>query len=508
MNLSTELASGDAAEFRRLPFDHCALSFQPFEFPLCNQDGVIYDQASIYRFIKQHGIDPASGKKMDRSALIKLNFAKNNDGKYHCPVLFKVFNENSHIVAIRTTGNVFSYEAVEQLNLKTKNFKDLLDDTPFTRADIIQLQDPQNLQKFNLNTYFHVKNNLKADQGNADKNDSRRNLKHVNNVTRSVLDKLDKEYKAPVSSDSTSQAGPSRDKFNAAHFSTGTAAASFTSTAMTPSTKVEAAVLADDVVRYSMVKKKGYVQLATSHGNINLELFCDVVPKTCENFIGLSAKGYYDGTIFHRSIRNFILQGGDPTGTGTGGDSLWAGPSRTNFMPISYTKVAACSAWRIPEPIRTNVNCRFLFLIRPSRLMMDFITYRSCRHLDKKHTVFGKVVGGLPTLQAIEDIETDNKDRPIEDVRLIKATVFVNPFEEADEELAKLRETNQQAEQQAAKREKILEERKRDKKVFTAGVGKYINPELKRKIAEKAVPSSSQVISQKKPKPSFDFSKW
>lgn len=67
------------------------------------------------------------------------------------------------------------------------------------------------------------------------------------------------------------------------------------------------AVLADDVVRYSMVKKKGYVQLTTSHGNINLELFCDVIPKTCENFIGLCAKGYYNGTIFHRSIRNFIV---------------------------------------------------------------------------------------------------------------------------------------------------------------------------------------------------------
>lgn len=163
-------AAGNKSEFRRLPFDHCALSFQPFENPLCNHDGVIYDFTSIYPFTKKYGIDPATGKvinywridrccrgccrgcccccccycynifpphsqcrevrkngncfqKLDSKALIKLKFTKNADGKYHCPVLFKVFNENSHIVAIKTTGNVFSYEAVEQLNLKTKNFK-------------------------------------------------------------------------------------------------------------------------------------------------------------------------------------------------------------------------------------------------------------------------------------------------------------------------------------------------------------------------------------------------
>lgn len=119
--------------------------------------------------------------------------------------------------------------------------------------------------------------------------------------------------------------------------------------------------------RYSMVKKKGYVQLATSHGNLNLELYCDVLPKTCENFIKLTDRGYYDGTLFHRSIRNFIvsatmpliyekknfeqlgprgpkiilgidlvmfsfqLQGGDPTGTGHGGESAWGEPFPDEF---------------------------------------------------------------------------------------------------------------------------------------------------------------------------------
>lgn len=69
--------------------------------------------------------------------------------------------------------------------------------------------------------------------------------------------------------------------------------------------------------------KKGYVQLQTSLGNINIELHCDLVPLTCENFLVLCERGYYDNTIFHRLIPKFMIQGGDPTGTGTGGQSIF-----------------------------------------------------------------------------------------------------------------------------------------------------------------------------------------
>lgn len=77
--------------------------------------------------------------------------------------MFKTFTKNSHIVAIATTGNVFSYEAVEQLNIKTRNWKDLVVDTPFERKDIITIQDPNNLSKFNLTTFHHIKNNLRVE---------------------------------------------------------------------------------------------------------------------------------------------------------------------------------------------------------------------------------------------------------------------------------------------------------------------------------------------------------
>lgn len=106
-------------------------------------------------------------QKFDIKSLTKLNFFKNGQDDYHCPVLFKPFTKNSHIVAIQTSGNVYCYEAVEQLNIKGKNYKDLINDTPFVRSDIITIQDPNNLGKFNISNFHHIKNNLRVEtEGN------------------------------------------------------------------------------------------------------------------------------------------------------------------------------------------------------------------------------------------------------------------------------------------------------------------------------------------------------
>ncbi len=105
---------------------------------------------------------------MESKALLRLNYHKNAEGAYHCPVLFKQFTDKSHIVAIRTTGNVFSYEAVEQLNLKPKNWKELLTDETFARQDIITLQDPSHLEKFNIAKFYHVTHDQKIEnEGNV-----------------------------------------------------------------------------------------------------------------------------------------------------------------------------------------------------------------------------------------------------------------------------------------------------------------------------------------------------
>uniref|UniRef100_A0A3Q4HIA6 RING-type E3 ubiquitin transferase n=1 Tax=Neolamprologus brichardi TaxID=32507 RepID=A0A3Q4HIA6_NEOBR len=407
------------ANFRRLPFDHC-LSLQPFEYPVCTEEGVVFD-LSIVPWIKKFGTNPISGEKLEAKSLIKLNIAKNND-KYHCPVLYNVFTNNSHIVANKVTGNVFSYEAVEQLNIKTKSFKDLLTDEPFTRKDIITLQDPTNLDKFNVSNFFHVKNDLKVlDPEEKAKQDPAYHLKTTNLETRETLAELYKEYKGDELLASTMKEPQAKktDKLNAA--------------------------IADDTVRYQYVKKKGYVRLHTNKGDLNLELHCDKVPKAGENFIRLCKKSYYDGTIFHRSIRNFMIQGGDPTGTGTG-ESFWGKPFKDEFRPnLSHTG----------RGILSMAN-------------------------SGPNTNKSQVVGGFETLTAMENVESDPKtDKPKSEIKIISTTVFVDPYEEADAQIAAEREKELQKQEEEKQQANVAQKKAKEErapKTFKAGVGKYINP--------------------------------
>ncbi|KAB0362380.1 hypothetical protein FD754_006536 [Muntiacus muntjak] len=457
--------------------------------------------------------------------------------KFHCPVLFTVFTNSSHIVAIRTTGNVYAHEAVEQLNIKAKNFRDLLTDEPFCRQDIITLQPrpplptpglspslgpagrcrclpsscmaqdmPGSLPHvfcFNVSNFFHVKNNMKIidpDEEKA-KQDPSYYLKNTNTETRETLQELYKEFKGDEVLAATMKVPEKAkvDKLNAAHYSTGRVSASFTSTAMVPETTHEAAAIDEDELRYRFVKKKGYVRLHTSLGDLNLELHCDLTPKTCENFIKLCKKQYYDGTVFHRSIRNFVIQGGDPTGTGTGGESCWGKPFRDEFRPnLSHTGRGVLSMANSGP--NTNKS-------------QFFITFRSCAYLDKKHTIFGRVVGGFDTLTAMENVESDPKtDRPKEEIRIDSTVVFVDPYEEADAQIAEeRRKTRLEAvAPESTPKSSQPPQGSQGPQAYRQGVGKYISPAVTKRVAEEEPSSSAAVpVAKKKPGRGFgDFSSW
>ncbi|KAK5004185.1 Peptidyl-prolyl cis-trans isomerase cyp8, partial [Elasticomyces elasticus] len=137
-------SKANGASFKRLPFNFCAVSLQPFEHPVCTASGAIFDLTNILPWPKKHGTNPVDGTPLKSSELIKLNFSKNDDGEYVDPVTFKVFTDNTHIVALSNTGNVFAYDTIERLNIKAKNWRDLISDEEFIRKDIITLQDPQN----------------------------------------------------------------------------------------------------------------------------------------------------------------------------------------------------------------------------------------------------------------------------------------------------------------------------------------------------------------------------
>lgn len=169
------------------------------------------------------------------------------------------------------------------------------------------IQDPQKLEKFDISRFYHIKKNLRVltEEEIAEQKDPKNRIKTMNHETRETLADLEKVYKEPEQGETSEKL--QADRFNSAHYSTGAVAASFTSTAMVPVSKIEAAVIADDVLKYERVKKKGYVRLVTNFGPLNFELYCDSVPKACDNFITHCANGYYNHLLFHRSIKNFMV---------------------------------------------------------------------------------------------------------------------------------------------------------------------------------------------------------
>ena len=153
--------------------------------------------------------------------------------------------------------------------------------------------------------------------------------------------------------------------------------------------------------------------IKTNMGTIELELFADKTPKTVENFVGLSEKGYYNGVIFHRVIENFMIQGGDPTGTGRGGESFWGGKFADEIVPSLRHDGPGILSMANAGP-NTNGS-------------QFFITLVPTPWLDGKHTVFGKVISGMDVVYAIGKVKTGAGDRPINDVVMEQVTIEKRP---------------------------------------------------------------------------------
>jgi peptidyl-prolyl cis-trans isomerase-like protein 2 len=305
----------------------------------------------ILPWLKKNGTNPVDGQPLKSSDLIKLHFAKNDAGEYVDPVTFKVFTDNTHIVALANTGNVFAWDTVERLNIKPKMWRDLVSDEEFGRKDIITLQDPQNVEARNLSSFKYIKEGESGlteeeqrAQGQTVNLDAMGSSAKILKAKEAVAKaRAEREQKAAATALSRSKngseaAGSQRQlkgspsiqsgkhtPFNAARHTTGLAAASFTSTGLTPHTSADLALLTDEqyMLQRGRVKIKGYARIVTNLGDLNLELHTENAPKAVWNFIQLAKKGYYKDVTFHRNIKGFMIQGGDPTGTGRGGESIW-----------------------------------------------------------------------------------------------------------------------------------------------------------------------------------------
>jgi peptidylprolyl isomerase len=149
--------------------------------------------------------------------------------------------------------------------------------------------------------------------------------------------------------------------------------------------------------------------LQTNQGTIEIELFNDIAPKTCENFEKLIQKGYYDGIVFHRIIPQFMIQGGDPTGTGMGGQSIWGKPFEDECVPNVKFDSKGLLAMANAGP-GTNGS-------------QFFITTAETPWLHMHHTIFGKVIKGYEVVDKIEKSETDFQDRPVKVQKIEKASL-------------------------------------------------------------------------------------
>lgn len=152
--------------------------------------------------------------------------------------------------------------------------------------------------------------------------------------------------------------------------------------------------------------------IQTNMGDIHVKLFPEVAPLAVENFITLGEEGYYDGVIFHRVIEDFMIQGGDPTGTGRGGESAFGAPFEDEFDDsVGHDKGALSMANSGP-----NTNGSQFFIVHAEE---------GTPHLNSAHTVFGEVIDGMDVVDAIATVETGMNDLPEEEV-IIESVEIIN----------------------------------------------------------------------------------
>ena len=176
--------------------------------------------------------------------------------------------------------------------------------------------------------------------------------------------------------------------------------------------------------------------IKTNKGTIEVQLFEKLAAKTVKNFVELAKKGYYDGVTFHRVIPDFMIQGGDPTGTGRGGESIYGHPFEDEFSEQLFNFNGALSMANAGpntngsqffivsnEHVPANMIDQMKMVGYPQEVIDHYKENGGTPWLDHRHTVFGKVIKGMDVVQAISKVERDQMDKPKDDVVMEKVTI-------------------------------------------------------------------------------------
>ncbi|WP_391202883.1 peptidylprolyl isomerase [Psychrobacillus sp. L4] len=179
-----------------------------------------------------------------------------------------------------------------------------------------------------------------------------------------------------------------------------------------------------------VASNEALVIMNTSKGAIKIKLFPELAPKTVENFLTHAENGYYNGLIFHRVIEDFMIQGGDPTGTGMGGESIYGNEFEDEFSKNLFNLRGALSMANAGP----NTNGSQFFIVQaseapatveqlkskgwPDEIAEAYVQMGGTPHLDQKHTVFGQVIDGMDVVDQIAAAEKDAHDKPLEDITI------------------------------------------------------------------------------------------
>ena len=171
-------------------------------------------------------------------------------------------------------------------------------------------------------------------------------------------------------------------------------------------------------------------KITTSMGELTVQLFPSQAPKTVKNFVSLAEDHYYDGTIFHRVIPEFMIQGGDPTGTGMGGESIYGAPFEDEFS-LDLFNIRGALSMANAGP---NTNGSQFFIVQSTQIPADLIEQMKAANypkevidmyqnggtpwLDHRHTVFGQVMQGLDVVDQMAAVHTDPQDKPVKDIKI------------------------------------------------------------------------------------------
>ena len=185
-----------------------------------------------------------------------------------------------------------------------------------------------------------------------------------------------------------------------------------------------------------VAENEAAVKIKTTEGDITIKLFPEQAPLTVENFLTHAKNGYYNGTIFHRVIKDFMIQGGDPLGNGTGGESIWAGKGTTIDAGYGFKDEISAFLYNIRGSLSmanagagtngsqffinqntTDMSSQLSSSKYPTKIV-DAYKNGGNPNLDGKHTVFGQVIEGMDIVDKIASVETDSSDKPKTDVKI------------------------------------------------------------------------------------------